>query len=283
MYAGEAHPHSILTSFVKICIYIFYHLWYAQFMKKYLELTRLDLDTQLKLLAAYKAHRATLPKYNMIRQTIRGKERYYLLKGKKRCYLSADKTEIIENVKTQHFLSAAIKILERNIALQKKLLQEYKSYDYDYVNSVLPKAYRMSAPKAAAPRKAPENILLHRTSFGLYVRSKSEAIIAEVLHSEGIPFEYEMPLALFDNKRKVTLHPDFTFVTEAGEKIYWEHMGMVTNDSYREKAMKKLALYLDNGFTIPNELIITMDTKDGAIDIASIKSLASSLALFLPI
>lgn len=252
-------------------------------MKKYLELTRLDLDTQLKLLSAYKAHRARLPKYNMIRQTIRGKERYYLLKDKKRCYLSADKAETIENIKTQHFLSAAIKILEKNIALQKKLLQEYKSYDYDYVNSLLPKAYKMSVPKAAAPCKEPENILLHRTSFGLYVRSKSEAIIAEILHSEGIPFEYEMPLALSDNKRRITLHPDFTFITQTGAKIYWEHMGMVANDSYREKAMQKLALYLDNGLTIPNELIITMDTKDGAIDIASIKSLISSLALFLPI
>ena len=47
--------------------------------------------------------------------------------------------------------------------------------------------------------------LIHRTSKGLAVRSKSELIIAEALSNAGIAFEYEKPLTLGGSVR----YPDF--------------------------------------------------------------------------
>jgi hypothetical protein len=44
--------------------------------------------------------------------------------------------------------------------------------------------------------------LIHRTSTGLAVRSKSELIIAEALSNAGIAFEYEKPLSLGNSHRR---------------------------------------------------------------------------------
>lgn len=45
---------------------------------------------------------------------------------------------------------------------------------------------------------------------------------------------------------------------------------MINDENYRKKALQKLGSYLSNGLTISDKLIITMDTSDGTIDMASI-------------
>jgi hypothetical protein len=80
--------------------------------------------------------------------------------------------------------------------------------------------------------------LIHRTSKGLAVRSKSELIIAEALTNSGISFEYEKPLTLGGQTR----YPDFTIEDEiSGRTIYWEHLGMLERLDYRRSWEKKLA------------------------------------------
>ena len=61
-----------------------------------------------------------------------------------------------------------------------------------------------SAPYEQNPRH-PEH-LIHKSSFGHNVRSKSEAIIATLLHIYKVPFRYECALPLGIN----VLFPDFT-------------------------------------------------------------------------
>ena len=111
-----------------------------------------------------------------------------------------------------------------------------KSYDYISVNTKLPKVYRLDAPPEVlstdgTPAKTPllagdmddvpyKERLIHRTSFGLAVRSKSEALIAEVLHAAGVVFAYELPLTLFDGDKAVFVRPDFTITARDGCRIY---------------------------------------------------------------
>ena len=72
--------------------------------------------------------------------------------------------------------------------------------------------------------------LVHRTSKGLAVRSKSELVIAEALGTAGIDFEYEKPLTFHGQTR----YPDFTIEDEIyGRTVYWEHLGMLSNPEYR--------------------------------------------------
>ena len=69
-----------------------------------------------------------------------------------------------------------------------------------------------------------ESYLIHRTSRGEMVRSKSEVIIADHLANNGVEYGYEQPLTI----KGVTKYPDFTIEDmESGLTFYWEHCGML--------------------------------------------------------
>lgn len=62
--------------------------------------------------------------------------------------------------------------------------------------------------------------LVHSTSKGMKVRSKSEALIAMLLDMNGIEYRYEAPLTLGDH----TFYPDFAIMRPSDRKLfYWEH------------------------------------------------------------
>lgn len=115
----------------------------------------------------------------------------------------------------------------------------------------------MEAPYEQNP-KYPEQ-LVHKTSFGKNVRSKSEAMILMCLHLKRVPFRYECVLTLDD----VTLFPDFTLRHPvSGEVYYWEHFGMMDDLTYSQKSFSKLQLYARHGIIPSINLITTYETKD---------------------
>jgi len=97
---------------------------------------------------------------------------------------------------------------------------------------------------------------IHKTLAGIMVRSKSEVIIANLLHERSIPFKYDVPLYAPDG---TFYRPDFT-ITWEGEEWYWEHLGMLDKEEYRNHWETKKKWYEDNHFS--KRLIIT-DEKDG--------------------
>lgn len=88
-----------------------------------------------------------------------------------------------------------------------------------------------------------------------YVRSKSEAIIANLLSDRSIPFKYEEPLFAPDGTMYL---PDFT-VTFRGEECYWEHVGRKHDSAYMAHWEKKKAWY-DKHF--PGRLLITYESPE---------------------
>ena len=115
-----------------------------------------------------------------------------------------------------------------------------------------------------------EDYLIHRTSRGEMVRSKSEVIIADHLAKNDIEYAYERPLTI----RDVTKYPDFTIEDmESGSTFYWEHCGMLHDPSYHRRWEEKLRWYrthgiipLDEGSGENGTLIITYDEENGSID-----------------
>lgn len=101
--------------------------------------------------------------------------------------------------------------------------------------------------------------LIHRTVAGNFVRSKSEAMIALLLHKNKIPFRYECALHLKDT----TVYPDFTIRhPKTGEYYYWEHFGLMDDSDYSKKAYSKLQLYTSCSIIPSIQLITTYETKD---------------------
>ena len=75
-----------------------------------------------------------------------------------------------------------------------------------------------------------EEGLIHRTTCGELVRSKSEVIIANPLHSLGIVSAYEQPFAGDDGSVR---YPDFTIEdAESGRRVFLEYLGMLTEPTY---------------------------------------------------
>ena len=115
-----------------------------------------------------------------------------------------------------------------------------------------------------------EEKLIHRTLRDEFVRSKSEVIIANMLHENGIPYEYEKELVINGIKKL----PDFTIDdVESGKTWYWEHCGMMNNASYQKHWEEKKAFYESNGIEEEKNLIATYDDENGGIDSVKIKNI----------
>jgi hypothetical protein len=119
--------------------------------------------------------------------------------------------------------------------------------------------------------------LIHRTSTGIAVRSKSELIIAEALSRAGVSFEYERPLTLSGKTR----YPDFTIQNDiSGKTVYWEHLGMLERADYRAGWDKKLSWYRSNQVLPADEggghngtLIVTTDSSKRGLNVSEIDAI----------
>lgn len=126
-----------------------------------------------------------------------------------------------------------------------------------------------------------EEFLIHTTSRGDAVRSKSEVIIADHLHSNKIQYHYEQPLTI----NGVTKYPDFTIEDDdLGITFYWEHCGMLADPGYRRRWEEKKQWYLAHGI-LPHEqgggpkgtLIVTEDRANGSISSKDILNLVRTV------
>lgn len=95
---------------------------------------------------------------------------------------------------------------------------------------------------------------IHEALTGDMVRSKSEVIIANMLHERGITFWYEKPLKAPDGSLYL---PDFTLQI-AGELYFWEHLGLLSRPKYRKHWEDKERWYQSH---FPNRLFTTTETE----------------------
>lgn len=116
--------------------------------------------------------------------------------------------------------------------------------------------------------------LIHRTSRGEMVRSKSELVIANHLHHLGLRYFYERQLEGTIAPGK--LRPDFSFIDDAGDVVIWEHLGMLQRDEYRRAWEWKREWYRENGF-VENTNLFTTSEPDG-LDMQAVGAVAAQVA-----
>ena len=151
---------------------------------------------------------------------------------------------------------------------RKTLISPVELPDAEYMQKWLSFKY----DKMGFPEEAPE----HFSSNGERVRSKSEVIISDALIKYGIPYRYECPLKLGNT----IVHPDFTILRLADrEVLYWEHLGMMDNIDYCQKAVKKLRLYEANNIFPSSNLIVTMETSSSPINMTVIKNVIEAYCI----
>ncbi|MGY0834219.1 AAA family ATPase [Azospirillum argentinense] len=124
------------------------------------------------------------------------------------------------------------------------------------INSSLFDGFFRAVPDELINRKGwYEEGKVHQALSGDLVRSKSELVIANLLHEREIPFTYEVLLRAPDGTMYL---PDFT-ITWQGETWFWEHWGMMQSESYQEARQRKVAWYEKH---FPGRLLETFEAPD---------------------
>ncbi len=146
---------------------------------------------------------------------------------------------------------------------RQKIIVPIRETDEEYVRKWQEKEYQGKGFDEDAPE--------FYTIKGERVRSKSELIIADMLSKESIPYRYECPIRL---RGMGKIYPDFTVlnINNRGEML-WEHFGMMDDPIYAEAAVKKIAIYEQNGIFPGENLIITYETRKNPINQKVVKGL----------
>ena len=114
----------------------------------------------------------------------------------------------------------------------------------------------------------------HLTIRGELLRSKSEVVIANCLHSIGLHYKYERALEGTADQGSQLL-PDFTIIGRSGNVVLWEHLGMLDDPAYAKHWHWKLAWYARNGFELNKNLFVTSQT--GSLDARAVEATAKEV------
>lgn len=105
--------------------------------------------------------------------------------------------------------------------------------------------------------------LTNRARDGTLVRSKSEAIIVDLLQDMGAWYRYEEPV---DAGGRV-LHVDFCVLAPGRlTAAYIEHAGMMDQENYRSRLWGRMEELIRAGFEPDRNLFLTFDAPDGKTD-----------------
>lgn len=103
------------------------------------------------------------------------------------------------------------------------------------------------------------------TTAGIMVRSKSEAIIVDMLYSLGIPFVYEPKVVLSNGK---VVYPDFIIADPiTGAEYMWEHLGKLEKQDYAARSYSKIIGLNELGWYLGINFIVTTETLDNKLRI----------------
>lgn len=181
-------------------------------------------------------------------------QQYKEERGLKRRMSLAGKPDLAAALIRKRYAEAELQLLKKDAAMIAELLQRYHPVDYQNVLEMLPEKYRqfekcqylegnantqdswMHMPYEQSDYHPEQKV--HATSQGLYVRSKSEVLLAEKLYEMQIPFRYEQTLKI----GKFTIAPDFT-CNIPKQLVYIEHCGLTGNAEYMKHHKWKMDLY----------------------------------------
>lgn len=225
----------------------------------------------------------------------KGKSRYfycYKPEGNfKEKYLSLENLSFIKKLAQRSYNKKVSKLLKKRIFHFKSML-DYKNNEIDDIYEGLSES-RKSLVKPIVPTfnqklqywKSKEYITLEfnesqknfLTKNGEYVRSKSEKILADLFFDMGIVYKYECQVILKNGK---AYYPDFTFLSPyTHEEIYWEHFGVMDNETYSRNSISKLNTYFFNGIKQTENLIVTMETSNTPLNTKYAEELAKKFLI----
>lgn len=185
--------------------------------------------------------------------------------------------ELIRKLARKRFLEKEIAIICHNMELQKNYNEKYKALDFYQIIASMPKSYQelpleffsgkeIHAVQSENPYKREH--LIYKSNNGIFVRTKSELIIANFLEANNISYMYEPRLILGHR----TVYPDFLLEKSCDNTTMpLEHLGMLGNIEYDKRNIKKITDYTKNGYYPSRDIIYTYE--EDIIDIEKLRNI----------
>ena len=255
------------------------------------------MDYESKLLERFEKEILTFPEGSLSLKKVKGNAYIYLQNKTlaERRLLSPKKKEdadMIEKIRKKYFVKKSISQLRKNKKIMESLLRGLNPFDPGEIRNQMSSVYRevqiiewkskmdLALEKWKVKDKGesflyPEG-LRHISAKGQRVRSKSEAIIADLLDYKNILYKYEEPLNICGQK----FSPDFTIFRSFDNRIiYWEHFGMINDTEYKKNMEMKLLAYRNSEIIPWDNLILTFDSIEGNIDVSMISAIIDKMLL----
>ena len=145
---------------------------------------------------------------------------------------------------------AAIEVYEKLSAPRKELVTPEFLSNEEFIKQFLSQPYTRLGFKDTDPE--------FYTANGERVRSKSEILIADALRRHDVPYLCEYPVY---NNGVIFAAPDFKCLNKRLRKVYyWEHLGMLGDQDYADRNVKKMDKYILADDFDENRLILTFET-----------------------
>lgn len=210
-------------------------------------------------------------------------------------YIKKSEQELIQKLAQKDYAQKVAAIVDSIIGIAKKEAEKLQKIDvYNQVLDVYEKLSparknlivpyictneefavrweaKMKMRKEKSEKTLSEEKLEIYTEKGELVRSKSEKILADKLYMMNIPYVYEVPLCL---RGYGYIRPDFTVLNKRTRReYYWEHLGMMDEEKYCEKAIRKIESFEKNRIFPGKNLLLTYETKNHPLDIKVVEML----------
>ncbi len=245
----------------------------------------LEEEKQLsELIAELESH--SFPEGSLRISTRRKKPRYYQVTAGHPQYISVSNKELPQLLAQKEYEKKLLLLAQRRYRQICRILTDYEELEMENIyhkqNIARQKLIKPIVPTwdqyveewmALEYPKLPrhqENLIL-QTNNGIWVRSKTEKILADRFEGLHIPYHYEMPLQL---KGYHKVHPDFTTLSLKYRKVYyWEHLGMMDNPQYAAHAVEKINAYENAGIYPGEQLILTYETSNVVLSMKTVNDL----------
>ncbi len=207
-------------------------------------------------------------------------------------YICVDNFELIEELANKEYNSKFLNYAKIELAMLEKCISRLslKNADLAYQNlseykKIFVKPYIQTDEqyalqwqnKSYRTNQIYKDEKIYETKRGEMVRSKSEAILADIFYDLGIPYRYEQAVTLEDGTVR---YPDFTLLKKSSRReIYFEHFGLLDDEEYRKSNLNKLDKYRSSGIYLGYNLLMTYETKDNPLDIKGIRKMIKTIFL----
>ena len=143
----------------------------------------------------------------------------------------------------------------------------------DYVQNALLEADQDNF--LSSSRRKRERKYNHITLSGVAVASRSEVVIANMLHSFRMAFEYKAVSANQPILRQV--RPSFLFRISGGIEIAWDHVERNKEEDFDGYLAQRIQRFVNAGFKLGENYFVSFDDAKGSLDSTKIRNYINTI------